>query len=126
MLGVIIWNDEDLSIFSRDQQEDPNDINSGGRALRAVLRPYPLATSGNPLYLSFSYENKRFMYQFLNNPEVSSPTVIYVPNYHYLEGYNVEVSGGKFEADKENQLLVIHSTSKIQKIKITITPIISN
>ncbi|MCD6425962.1 MAG: cellulase family glycosylhydrolase, partial [Anaerolineales bacterium] len=32
------WNDEDLSIFSRDQQVDPGDINSGGRALAAVLR----------------------------------------------------------------------------------------
>ena len=34
-----LWNDEDLSIFSRDQQTDPDDINSGGRALEAVVRP---------------------------------------------------------------------------------------
>ena len=33
------WNSEDLSIFSRDQQSDPSDINSGGRALSAIVRP---------------------------------------------------------------------------------------
>jgi hypothetical protein len=33
------WNDEDLSIFSRDQQANPSDVNSGGRGLAAVARP---------------------------------------------------------------------------------------
>src|SRR6185436_2921552 len=34
------WNQEDLSIFSRDQQSEPKDINSGGRALAGFVRPY--------------------------------------------------------------------------------------
>ncbi len=34
------WNQEDLSIFSRDQQTNPADINSGGRALAGFVRPY--------------------------------------------------------------------------------------
>ena len=33
------WNGEDLSLFSRDQQKDAADINSGGRALAAGTRP---------------------------------------------------------------------------------------
>ena len=43
------WNEEDLSIFSRDQQHDPEDMNSGGRSLAAIVRPYPTATAGEPL-----------------------------------------------------------------------------
>ena len=35
-----LWNGEDYSIFSRDQQTDPTDIDSGGRAMSAVVRPY--------------------------------------------------------------------------------------
>jgi len=34
------WNDEDFSIFSRDQQKGTGDAYDGGRALEAVIRPY--------------------------------------------------------------------------------------
>ncbi|MFW9971027.1 MAG: cellulase family glycosylhydrolase, partial [Candidatus Odinarchaeota archaeon] len=34
------WNLEDLSIFSRDQQLNPDDINSGGRAIEGFCRPH--------------------------------------------------------------------------------------
>ncbi|MDY7041714.1 MAG: cellulase family glycosylhydrolase, partial [Chloroflexota bacterium] len=47
------WNDEDLSIFSRDQQTDPADIHSGGRALEAAVRPYARAVAGEPLRMHF-------------------------------------------------------------------------
>jgi hypothetical protein len=35
------WNDEDFSIFSRDQMRGTGDLDDGGRALQAVVRPYP-------------------------------------------------------------------------------------
>ena len=59
------WNDEDLSLFSRDQQhcssedddqQDPDaarDLNSGGRALGAVVRPYAHRVAGVPLEMRF-------------------------------------------------------------------------
>ena len=34
------WNEEDLSLFSYDQQHDPDNVHSGGRGLPAVVRPY--------------------------------------------------------------------------------------
>ncbi|GAH68636.1 unnamed protein product, partial [marine sediment metagenome] len=34
------WNIEDLSIFSKDQQLNPSDINSGGRAIKGFCRPH--------------------------------------------------------------------------------------
>ena len=53
------WNDEDLSIFSRNQQADPEDVNSGGRALEAVVRPYARAVAGEPLRMTFDVKRLR-------------------------------------------------------------------
>jgi len=100
-----LWNDEDLSIFSRDQQTDPSDINSGGRALEAVIRPYPLATAGTPIFMHFDVKTRNFEYQFEARPEIKAPTVLYVPRYHYPEGPDVECSFGRIELDLENQLI---------------------
>jgi hypothetical protein len=47
------WNDEDLSVFSRDQQTDADDINSGGRALETAVRPYAGKVAGEPLEMNF-------------------------------------------------------------------------
>jgi hypothetical protein len=112
------WNDEDLSIFSRDQQKDPTNINSGGRALEAVVRPYAQATSGTPLRISFNIRRKIFEYEFRHDPQVTAPTVFFVPNLQYPSGYRVEVSDGSYQSDSATQTLTYkHSKEKeIHKI----------
>lgn len=100
-----LWNDEDLSIFSRDQQEDPADINSGGRALEAVVRPYPLATAGVPRSIHFDMRTSAFEYEYEADPAIAEPTVFYVPSYQYPNGVNVESSNGRIEEDREHQQL---------------------
>ena len=100
------WNDEDLSIFSRDQQVDPDDIHSGGRALHAVLRPYARKTAGEPLRMSFDIKRKVFDFEFRHDPSVAAPTEIFVPNYQYPHGYAVEVSDGRYEVDRARQTLI--------------------
>lgn len=35
------WNDEDFSLFLRDQVTGSGSIHDGGRALKAAVRPYP-------------------------------------------------------------------------------------
>ena len=99
------WNGEDLSIFSRDQQTDPADLNSGGRALGAVVRPYPRAIAGKPRRLHFNLRHRCFEFTFIHDPEVTAPTEVFVPNLQYPRGYRVEVSDGTWEADKDTQLL---------------------
>jgi len=102
------WNGEDLSIFSRDQQHDPKDINSGGRALEALLRPYPKATAGQPLSLHFDYHTGSFEFIFRHDPAVTAPTEFYVPAFQYPRGCKVEVSDGSYELDAAGQRLVYH------------------
>ena len=63
------WNGEDLSIFSQGR----------GRAGGGWLRPYPLATAGSPLSLSWDRKKGRFRYAFLADPSVAAPTEIFAP-----------------------------------------------
>ncbi len=91
------WNDEDLSIFSRDQQTDLQDLNSGGRALEAVVRPYPARVAGEPLAMSFDYKSGAFEFTFRHDPAVQAPTEIFVPQIHYPDGGEVLVSDGEYE-----------------------------
>jgi hypothetical protein len=117
-----LWNGEDCSIFSRDQQSDVNDINSGGRALPTVVRPYPMATAGTPLSLSFDYKSHVFQYTFRHDPQITAPTILFVPNLHYLQGYRVEVSDGSYEINREEQLLVFRHTLARDEHSLTIRP----
>jgi len=99
------WNDEDLSIFSRDQQEYLEDIHSGARAPEAFIRPYPIATAGEPRALSFRLHGARFEFSFQSDPNITAPTVIYVPDFHYGRGINIEVSDGAYDYSLVEQRL---------------------
>jgi hypothetical protein len=115
------WNGEDFSIFSLDQQSNKDDINSGGRALKAILRPYPVATNGEPLDISYDMNKKVFLYKFRHDIETTLPTEIFVPDYQYPQGYRVEVSDGNWSKEDNSQILKYwHSLErKIHQIKIS-------
>ena len=108
-----MWNNEDLSIFSRDQQVELRDIDSGGRALAAVVRPYARRIAGEPLRMAFDLKNALFEFEFKHDPRVQEPSEIFVPSYHYSRGYQVEVSDGSYESLPEQQTLVYRHTPDI-------------
>lgn len=116
------WNDEDLSIFSPDQRSDNHDINSGGRALEAVIRPYPIATAGKPLRLIFNFKTRTFEFEF-KSPKDSNPapTILFIPSIHYASGVNIRVSDGEFRYDAENQLLE-YSPGNLESHIIRVSP----
>jgi hypothetical protein len=116
------WNGEDLSIFSYDQQSDPSDINSGGRALEAVVRPYPRAVAGEPLSLTFDRKRRRFQFSFRHSPAVAAPTLIFVPEYQYPEGFGVKVSDGSFESDRRARILRYWHTAEQPVHHIEVVP----
>jgi hypothetical protein len=104
------WNGEDLSIFSRDQQQNRSSIHSGGRALEAAVRPYARATAGEPLQMSFNLEDGSFELSFRHDSSVEAATEIFVPNLQYPQGYAVEVSDGNYEMDRQSQIITYHHT----------------
>lgn len=115
-----MWNDEDFSIFSRDQQDNPKDIYSGGRALEAIIRPYAKATAGEPLCMSFDIEKKVFEYTFRHDPTISEPTLIFVPEYQYPNGYDVKITDGSFEIDREEQTLIYQHSQDMEVHKVVV------
>ncbi len=117
------WNGEDFSIFSRDQQSDKSDINSGGRALPVLLRPYPQATSGTPLHLSYSAKRRHFSYKFRHEAGITQPTEIYVPSYIFPRGYNVMVSDGTWKIHADSQILEYHHDPAHELHEIRIMPV---
>jgi hypothetical protein len=114
------WNTEDMSIFSRDQQRGTGHLNDGGRALRAVVRPYPCRTAGTPLRLAFDMQQRRLTYVFRHDPHAQPPTVLFLPAIHYPAGYHVAVSDGTYEQVPEEQTLHYwhDTTSDIHTLEI--------
>jgi hypothetical protein len=117
-----LWNDEDLSIFSRDQQENAQDLDSGGRALQAVVRPYPRRTAGDPLSLSFASRTHVFTFRFRHDPAVTAPTEIFLPNFHYAAGCRVEVSDGSYQHYPGEQTLLYQHSFDQEEHTIVIMP----
>jgi hypothetical protein len=118
-----LWNLEDLSIFSRDQQLDPTNINSGGRALKGFCRPHFLYCSGIPLEMQFNLKKGKFYFEFDGDATIKAPTIIYVPKIQYPYGYEINVSDGDIEKKKDEQLVYFYikkngiHTININKIK---------
>ncbi len=110
-----LWNDEDLSIFSRDQQNDPANIYSGGRALQSIIRPYLRSLTGKPLKQLFNYHRKE--YTLIIEDKNEGELVIFVPEYHYPRGFRVEFSSGDWKFDTEKQeMRVTYSGSEESQI----------
>lgn len=115
------WNGEDLSIFSRDQQADPTDLNSGGRALEAVIRPYPRSIAGDPLRMSFDRSRRIWEFEFRHDPQISEPTEIFVPNYQYPNGFDIRITDGNYDLITQEQVLIYrhNQAHPIHRIKIS-------
>jgi len=101
------WNLEDLSMFSRDQQLNPSDINSGGRAIEGFCRPHFIQCSGIPLKMQFNYKEKLFYFAFEADSSIRVPTIIYVPQIQYPDGYKIILSDGEFKKKEDEQLVFI-------------------
>ena len=116
------WNEEDFSIFSRDQQHGTGDIYDGGRGLQALIRPYALKIPGEPLSMSFDIKTKHFQFTFRSDPAIKAPLEVFVPTYHYPKGAKHHVTKGRVEVDPEKQLLVYFPDIGMPLHRITLYP----
>jgi hypothetical protein len=87
------WNQEDLSVFSRDQQADPSDLTSGGRATEGFVRPFVQRCQGALKEMKFDRASGAFAFTFDADPLIDAPTEVYVPAVQYRSGFDVEAAG---------------------------------
>lgn len=119
-----LWNDEDLSIFSRDQQDKPweEDIHAGGRGLNAIVRPYARKTAGDPVSMRFDMHTRRFEFTYRPDPTVTAPTEIFVPSFQYPNGVKVDAGGGTYEVDADGQMVRVNAPAGAETHVVVVTP----
>lgn len=120
------WNQEDLSIFSRDQQDNSEDPDSGGRAVAGFCRPYVRRAQGRLAAQSFDLAARRFEARIDADP-AAGESEIYIPCFHYPAGYTVEISNGVVlpngEAlDNDDAQVVRIAASGPGTVRVIITP----
>ncbi len=98
------WNDEDLSIYSLDQDTAPENPDSGGRAVDGFCRPYTRRCPGKPLIQEYSRRRGRFSFTF--RPDRDGTVEIFVPDRRFSSDYLVKISGGTLQRKSEEQLLL--------------------
>jgi len=87
------WNQEDLSIFSFDQQADPADPDSGGRAIEGFCRPYARRVQGRGQAARFDRRTGAFRLDLTCDAAIDAPTEIYAPRIQYPNGFVVRFEG---------------------------------
>ncbi len=112
------WNGEDLSIFSISQQYDSSDINSGGRALDAVVRPYPRKITGTLKEYSYKYKNKELFIKFNVEKLSEYPNEIFVPEYIYKNNFVVSSTEPTLAFDKKERTLLYYPSKTGEHIII--------
>jgi hypothetical protein len=112
------WNGEDLSIFSVSQQKNVADLNSGGRALSAAIRPYPYKVAGEPLEYFFDRTSNEFYFKFKRDKSITLPTEIFIPEFHFGNGFEVLSSAGRLKFDKESELLLFYPAGDGEQIVV--------
>jgi hypothetical protein len=86
------WNQEDLSIFSKDQQDDPTSIDSGGRAIGGFCRPFVRFVQGALMSMKFEAEQGRITFEFDADPAIEGATQVYIPAWHFPHGYELQAA----------------------------------
>ena len=113
------WNQEDLSVFSRDQLENNQDINSGGRAIEGFVRPFVRACQGVLKDMKFERASGEFTFTFDADPAIAAATEIYLPNVQYPEAFAIAAPGLKIEPSEASPCISLRAT-KSGEHKVTV------
>jgi hypothetical protein len=117
------WNQEDLSIFSPDQVDDPADPDAGARALGGFSRPFVQAAQGQVAAMRFDDATRLFIATIEADPAVDAPTTIYLPRHVYGAAPRVAVETGRadWRYDEASQRLSLRALAA-GPLKVVVRP----
>jgi hypothetical protein len=112
------WNQEDLSIYSRDQDTGLNDPDSGGRAVKGFSRPYARRVQGEPKSVHFDSAKGIFTLTFHADGNITEPTEIFVPTLQFPNGVHIDAPGLKTVSNRQGivELLAENSDEKVVRL----------
>lgn len=105
------WNQEDLSIYSIDQETSADDPASGSRGLAGFSRPYARSAQGVITRMAFEVGERRFTVAIEVDPDIEAPTEIYVPAWRFPEGVDAAMTGmpAVWEHDPAEQVVRVRA-----------------
>ncbi|HEY1077739.1 MAG TPA: cellulase family glycosylhydrolase [Fontimonas sp.] len=105
------WNQEDLSIYSRDQHTDAGDPDSGGRAVDGFCRPYVQRAQGRLKQCSYDADSGTLKVIVDIDPAIAAATEIYVPR-RFNGTPEVGIDGAaQWSFDAQQRLLRVTATA---------------
>jgi Cellulase (glycosyl hydrolase family 5)/Glycoside hydrolase family 5 C-terminal domain len=113
------WNQEDLSVFSRDQLADNTNINSGGRAIEGFVRPFVRAVQGVLKEMKFDRASGEFTFTFDADPAIASATEIFLPTVQYPQAFAMAAPGLTVEPSETSPCVSLRA-SKSGEHKVTV------
>jgi endoglycosylceramidase len=90
-----------------------------GRLVDLFVRPYPMATAGVPRSIAWDPDARTFDFTFAEDPghEARDPTLVFVPDRHYPDGFAVETSPGLSAAfDARRSVLVVRRVDRTEAL----------
>ncbi len=117
------WNDEDLSIFSPDQQTHPANLMSGLRAPEGYVRPYAMAVQGQPAQMRYDRAARTLTLAYRADTRIAAPTLIFAPTLVYPQGVVVTALEGSITSQHspENSLIEVWAQTS-GEVRLRVAP----
>lgn len=114
------WNNEDLSIFSRDQLTGSGSLEDGGRALKAVIRACVRRVPGELVMVYFDYTCGFFQVDYRPDLSIQAPLEIFIPKWIYPLGVRVHTTKGRTEVNLDEEWVRYYADGAVPVCSIVI------
>lgn len=105
------WNQEDLSVYSKDQE--------GGRAVEGFVRPFVRACQGTLGEMRFEREAGTFAFSFDADASIARPTEVFVPDIQFPRGFVVHAPDLEWDGKISHGCIELKATrSGVHRVEI--------